>query len=122
MSFKLLALFAFVDDRADISADVFPVEILADRFFSAVGAWVTQIGVVPSYDWYTKWFGYRYFLVLGEDGFCLSDIGRSVGAFKQLNKFRVAELELQGCLDVHGDAIAKFRLGWRVLGRFRCVV
>ena len=81
MLFKALALVAFVDDGADISGDVFPVEILAERSFSRVGAWVTQVCVILSYDWYTKWFGYGHFLIHREDDFCLSDIGCSVGAF-----------------------------------------
>ena len=59
-----------------------------------VSAWVTQVCVIPSYDWYTKWYDYRHFLVLHEDDFCFSDVGRSVVAFEHLNKFWVAKLEL----------------------------
>ena len=94
MSFKALAIVAFFDNRADVLADVFPVEILTDCFFSAISTWVTQVRVMPSYDWYTKWFRYGHFLVLREDDFCLSGVGCSVGAFEHLNKFWVAKFEL----------------------------
>ena len=90
----MLALITFVNKRVDFATDIPPMEVLADRFFCAVGAWVTQIYVIPLYDWYKNWFRYKYFLILWDDFWC-SNSGCSVAIFKLLNKFQVTKVELQ---------------------------